>query len=100
MTLSGNPYPSALDLNKLFHEPGNEALGTFWYYDEDRNVDSHYYSEKPYGYGVYTVGPVEDDNNPYDFDFLGEYVEATFYIWNAGGTHGGTGTGGGGLDYN
>src|SRR5690606_26467045 len=29
MTLSGNPYPSALDLNKLFYDkPDNDALGT------------------------------------------------------------------------
>ncbi|MBG42950.1 MAG: hypothetical protein CL530_03180, partial [Aequorivita sp.] len=37
MTLAGNPYPSAMDLNELFYDlPENAALGTFWYYDEDR----------------------------------------------------------------
>src|SRR5690606_29222763 len=64
MTLAGNPYPSALDLNKLFYDPENTALGEFWYYDEDRTVDSHYYSEKPYGYGVYTIGLEDTDNIP------------------------------------
>src|SRR5690606_18242217 len=64
MTLAGNPYPSALDLNKLFHDPENTALGTFWYYDEDRTVDSHYYSQKPFGYGIYTVGLEDTDNIP------------------------------------
>ncbi|MDX1783840.1 MAG: hypothetical protein R3361_06755, partial [Aequorivita vladivostokensis] len=53
MTLTGNPYPSALDLNRVFFELGNEALSAFYFYDEDRNVATHYYSAKPYGYGVF-----------------------------------------------
>ncbi|MCB0455476.1 MAG: T9SS type A sorting domain-containing protein, partial [Aequorivita sp.] len=96
MTLSGNPYPSALDLNKLFYDlPENAALGTFWFYDEDRTVASHYYTNKPYGYGVYTVGPEDTDGDPHDGDNLGSYAAAPFYYWNSGGgTTGGAGTGG------
>ena len=96
MTLSGNPYPSALDLNKLFYDlPENAALGTFWFYDEDRTVASHYYTSKPYGYGVYTVGPEDTDGDPHDGDNLGSYAAAPFYYWNSGGgTTGGAGTGG------
>src|SRR5690606_23521377 len=90
MTLSGNPYPSALDLNKLFYDlPDNNELGTFWYYDEDRTVATHYYSNKPYGYGTYIVGDPDIDNDPYDGDNLGGYTAAPFYIWNSGGGHGG-----------
>jgi len=101
MTLAGNPYPSAMDLNELFYDlPENAALGTFWYYDEDRTVASHYYSQKPFGYGVYTIGPEDTDGDPYDGDNLGTYVSPPFFIWNSGGTHGGTGTGGGVIDYN
>ncbi|HBL80603.1 MAG TPA: hypothetical protein DDZ79_12110 [Aequorivita sp.] len=89
MTLAGNPYPSALDLNKLYYDSENSALGTFWYYDEDRSVASHYYSNKPYGYGVWIpgtkdFGPDYHDNNP-----PGIYTPQPFYIWNSGGTHGG-----------
>ncbi|HPE84150.1 MAG TPA: hypothetical protein PLV43_10570, partial [Aequorivita sp.] len=96
MTLSGNPYPSALDLNKLFYDlPENAALGTFWFYDEDRTVASHYYTSKPYGYGVFTVGPEDTDGDPHDGDNLGSYAAAPFYYWNSGGgTTGGAGTGG------
>lgn len=100
MTLSGNPYPSALDLNKLFYDADNDALGTFWYYDEDRTVASHYYSQKPYGYGIYTVGDKDTDGDPNNGNNLGEYAEAAFYIWNAGGSHGGTSQGTGTADQN
>jgi hypothetical protein len=85
MTLTGNPYPSALDLNKLYYDPENTALGTFWYYDEDRTVASHYYSTKPYGYGVYTIGPEDTDGNPYNGNNLGTYVAAPFFFYTSGG---------------
>ena len=83
MTLTGNPYPSALDLNKVFTD--NSLLSAIYYYDEDRNVDSHYYSEKPFGYGVWIPGNPADD--------AGLYTYANFYIWNAAGNQTGTGTG-------
>ncbi|MDN3723409.1 T9SS type A sorting domain-containing protein [Aequorivita sp. SDUM287046] len=89
MTLSGNPYPSALDLNKLFHDPTNVDLGTFWYYDEDRTVPTHYYSNKPYGYGIFTIGPVDSDNDPYNGNNLGTYAAAPFFFYNSSGNQGG-----------
>lgn len=92
MTLSGNPYPSALDLNKLYYDFENTRLGSFWYYDEDRSIGSHYYTTKPYGYGTYTVGLKDPNFNP--TQYLGIYTAAPFYIWNAAGnstSHGGTG---------
>ncbi|MAP81208.1 MAG: hypothetical protein CL526_08980 [Aequorivita sp.] len=93
MTLTGNPYPSALDLNKVFYDlPDNNALQTFWYYDEDRTVPSHYYATKPFGYGVYTIGPIDTDGDPYDGDNLGEYAAAPFSYYTSGG--GTTGPGG------
>ena len=98
MTLAGNPYPSALDLNELFYDlPENAALGTFWYYDEDRTVASHYYSQKPFGYGVYTVGPEDTDNDPTNGPSgnLGVYTRAPFSIWNSGGGNTTTGNYGG-----
>lgn len=101
MTLAGNPYPSALDLNQLFYDTGNEELAALWYYDEDRTVPSHYYSQKPFGYGVWVPGAHDDpsaggydgslsDNNP-----RGTYTAAPFFIYNSGGSTGtGAGTGG------
>ncbi|MDP2685801.1 MAG: T9SS type A sorting domain-containing protein [Aequorivita sp.] len=98
MTLAGNPYPSALDLNQLFYDTGNEELGEFWYYDEDRTVASHYYSQKPFGYGVWTPETHDDPSDPsYDGSLTdnnppGIYTAAPFYFYNAGGgTNGGTG---------
>ena len=85
MTLAGNPYPSALDLNELFYDSENTALDTFWYYDEDRTVASHYYSQKPFGYGVYTVGSEDTDGDPYNGNNLGVYTAAPFYYYNSGG---------------
>ncbi|MCG2431549.1 T9SS type A sorting domain-containing protein [Aequorivita xiaoshiensis] len=100
MTLSGNPYPSALDLNQLFYDTGNNELGAFWYYDEDRGVASHLYTDKPFGYGVYTPGLEDPDGDLADNNPAGNYVQASFYIWNAGGTHTGTTAGNGGSNQN
>ncbi|MBT0608788.1 T9SS type A sorting domain-containing protein [Aequorivita echinoideorum] len=86
MTLSGNPYPSALDLNRVFWDSDNTELGSFFFYDEDRTVNSHFYSQKPYGYGTYVPGPSDPDGFQ-----EGTYTRATFYIWNANG--GSTSTG-------
>ncbi len=90
MTLSGNPYPSALDLNRVFWETGNEPISAFYFYDEDRSVMSHNYSAKPFGYSVYLPGP----NEPNSINEIGTFVNAPFYIWNAGGGSTSTGNSG------
>lgn len=94
MTLTGNPYPSALDLNKLFYDPDNGALSEIYFYDEDRSKMSHNYSQKPFGYGVWVPGG-EDPSSEGSLSYPGIYTNATFYIWNQGGTHGGISTGSG-----
>lgn len=85
LTLAGNPYPSALDLNRVIYD-NPDKIPAVYFYDEDRTVDSHYYSTKPFGYGVWTpVGPDSGGIQP------GAYVDAMFYIWNAAGqTSGGS----------
>ncbi len=90
MTLTGNPYPSALDLNRVFYDPDNSALSVFYFYDEDRTVASHNYGDKPYGYGVYTPGTSQPDTTIEP----GSYVNAPFYIWTAGGGSTSTGSSG------
>lgn len=86
MTLSGNPYPSALDLTQVFYDEDNTALQAIWFYDEDRSVLSHLYRNKPYGYGSWV---------PSGDSVTGTYTAAPFYIWNAAGdqTSGQMGTG-------
>lgn len=82
MTLSGNPYPSALDLNRVFWEGGlDNPLTAFYYYDADRSATDHLFRNKPYGFGVYVPG-VSDPDGTADG---GLYVNATFSIWNAAG---------------
>jgi hypothetical protein len=98
MTLSGNPYPSALDLNRVFFDSENGALSAFYFYDENRTVASHYYSDKPFGYGVFLPlesNPDGDPLNPGPTAFNpGVYTDAPFYIWNSnGGTTGSSGSG-------
>jgi len=96
-TLSGNPYPSALDLNRLFYDTGssnsngestliNEEITEFHYWDENKDSNSHYYSENEGGYGTYTPGPSNPNGISTDGDFeAGIYVPPTFTVWNAGG---------------
>lgn len=96
MTLTGNPYPSALDLNKLFYDSGNSKLDAIYFYDEDRTKMSHLYSQKPYGYAVWVPGGQDTSTNGDPAQFPGYTVAASFFIWNANGGHNetsqGTGT--------
>lgn len=85
MTLTGNPYPSAIDLNKLFYDTGNEELNSIWYYDEDRTVPSHYYSTKPFGYGVWVPGDEDVDGDPSNGNNMGVYTSTPFKYYTSGG---------------
>lgn len=77
-TLSGNPYPSALDLNLFFYEPGNEEIMSIRYWDEDRSVNSHNYTANKGGYGTWIPGPM-----PYTTG--GSYVPPNFYNYDSAG---------------
>ncbi|MDC1325467.1 T9SS type A sorting domain-containing protein [Ulvibacter sp.] len=91
--LSGNPYPSALDLNKVFFD--NPTIDCFKYWDEDKSVNSHYYVDNKGGYGTWTPGGTEYDATG---TIPGIYVQAPFYDYDNNGT--GTGTQAGtGLHY-
>ncbi|MEZ4779265.1 MAG: hypothetical protein R2786_07785 [Flavobacteriaceae bacterium] len=78
MTLSGNPYPSALDLAQVFTD--NASLASIWYWDEDRTIDSHTYIANRGGYGTWVPagGPG------------GTYTTATFQQWNSSGSSSGS----------
>ncbi len=95
-TLSGNPYPSALDLNRMFWDtdensvdgeenPGNEEIDSFRYWDEDRGIDSHFFIDNKGGYGTWVPGP-SNPNGTTD----GIYTVAPFLDYdNAGNQSGG-----------
>ncbi|GEQ86560.1 T9SS C-terminal target domain-containing protein [Patiriisocius marinistellae] len=57
-TLTGNPYPSALDLNAFFYDPANAGkFSMIQYYDEDRTINSHAHVDNKSGYSTWAPGP-------------------------------------------
>lgn len=56
-TLTGNPYPSAIDAVAYIHDPDNAAVitGVLHYWEQDPSVDSHYISDYEGGYATYTI---------------------------------------------
>ncbi|MCL9769118.1 T9SS type A sorting domain-containing protein [Flavobacterium sp. HXWNR69] len=76
LTLVGNPYPSAVDLNAYLMDASNASVidgpAYFW---EQAEVNSHYISQYEGGYGVYT--PVTN-----------VYTRAVFLHYNSSGTPG------------
>lgn len=97
-TIAGNPYPSALDLNRFIYDfggPGGainntETGGQIYYWDEDRSINSHYFLDNKGGYGTWAPGAANPNGtNP------GSYTAPMFLNYdNAGNPSGGnTGTG-------
>ncbi|RUT72129.1 T9SS C-terminal target domain-containing protein [Flavobacterium cupreum] len=77
-TLTGNPYPSALHLNAFLLDPANTAAtGIAYFWQQDKNVNSHYLSAYRGGYAAYA--PVSIESN-------GIYTAATFRSYNSNGT--------------
>jgi len=94
-TLTGNPYPSALDLNRVFYDPDNNEILQFKYWDEDKDANSHIYAQNAGGYGTWVPGLSNPDGNSTDGDFeSGTYTPAVFSVWNSGGTTNGSGANG------
>ncbi|MDR5592031.1 hypothetical protein [Christiangramia sp. SM2212] len=53
--LLGNPYPSALDLDRfLFDNTASTGIAYFW--DSKKDGNTHYVSEYEGGYGIYSPG--------------------------------------------
>lgn len=89
-TLSGNPYPSALDLNLVFYDPANAAIKQFKYWDEDHSINSHQYADNRGGYGTYVPGPTD----PTGTTDNGFYTAAIFKTnWSGGSSSGNFGPG-------
>ena len=77
-TLTGNPYPSALHLNAFLLDPTNTATtGIAYFWQQDKNVNSHYLSAYRGGYAAYS---------PIDLVSNGIYTAATFRSYNSDGT--------------
>ena len=73
-TLTGNPYPSAIDL-KAFLGTATNTDGIAYFWEHDKTVNSHALAAYRGGYGTYSAaGP------------MGTYVPAVFYAYDAAGT--------------
>lgn len=106
-TLTGNPYPSAINLNYFLLEnsgytitngvigavdPAKKIIdGYAYFWDQDKNVNSHNIASYQGGYGTYA--PNNGLNGP------GMYTKATFNTYNLDGSIN-TSNVGQGLDYN
>ncbi|MEO2128815.1 MAG: T9SS type A sorting domain-containing protein [Christiangramia sp.] len=53
--LVGNPYPSALDLNKFLLE-NTATTGIAYFWDSSKSLNSHYLKDYEGGYGMYSPG--------------------------------------------
>lgn len=70
LTLTGNPYPSAIDLPAFLTGETN-CTGTAYFWEHDKTVNSHYIADYKGGYGTYSG--------------LDIYVNAIFYTYDGAG---------------
>jgi len=76
-TLTGNPYPSFLDVNHFLLDQDNaNCTGTAYYWEQKENADSHILTDYEGGYGVYS---------PISLFSEGIYVAATFDTYTSSG---------------
>jgi hypothetical protein len=75
LTLTGNPYPSAIDLSAFLTDAIN-STGVAYFWEQDKTVDSHYIADYKGGYG--TFSPLGGSGN-------GVYTPATFYSYDGSG---------------
>jgi len=99
--LTGNPYPSALDLNRVFYDTRagdpdltdtfeNSEIDAILFWDEDRDIDSHLYVDNKGGFGIWVPGTSNPDGtNP------GTYTVAPFLNYDGAGNPSGGQTGSG-----
>ncbi len=77
-TLTGNPYPSALDLNAFLLDSGNTAIdGSAYFWEQSVTPNSHNLNQYVGGYGAYV---------PVSMASTGVYTAATFATYNNDGS--------------
>lgn len=80
LTLTGNPYPSALHVNAFLLDPSNtDCTGIAYYWEQNKTINSHVLVNYQGGYG--TFSPVGTGPTTY-----GVYVPATFNSYNNDGS--------------
>ncbi|CAM2786213.1 T9SS type A sorting domain-containing protein [Flavobacterium frigoris] len=75
LTLTGNPYPSAIDLSAFLTDATN-STGIAYFWEQDKTVNSHFIADYKGGYGTFSPGALNS---------VGIYVPATFYSYDGSG---------------
>ena len=70
LTLTGNPYPSAIDLQAFLIAETN-CTGSAYFWEQDKTINSHYIADYKGGYGTYSLSNI--------------YTPAVFYSYNGSG---------------
>jgi len=86
-TISGNPYPSAMDLVLFYNDNIANGLTEILFWDEPKNSEySHYYSQKSGGFGTWVPGVIVNEFS------AGLYVPPTFKDYSSTGGTGSIGS--------
>lgn len=83
-TLTGNPYPSAIDL-KAFLMAATNTTRVAYFWEQDPGTNSHLIASYRGGYGTYSplaLGGVTDPT----YGYMGVYNPPTFYAYDGAGT--------------
>jgi hypothetical protein len=75
LILTGNPYPSAIDLSAFLTDASN-STGIAYFWEQDKTINSHYIADYRGGYGAYS--PMGGAGN-------GIYTPATFFSYDGSG---------------
>jgi hypothetical protein len=70
LTLTGNPYPSAIDLTEFLNQELN-CTGTAYFWEQDKTVNSHNIADYKGGYAAFSGGNI--------------YIPAVFYSYDGSG---------------
>jgi hypothetical protein len=77
-TLTGNPYPSAIDLQAFLNDLTNiNCTGIAYFWEQDKAVHSHYIADYRGGYGTYSPAGGTNDE--------GTYLPAVFFSHDGSG---------------
>ncbi|WP_290864690.1 T9SS type A sorting domain-containing protein [Flavobacterium sp.] len=75
-TLTGNPYPSAIDLQAFLIAELN-CTGTAYFWEQDKMVNSHYLADYKGGYGAYSSANIYVPAPFYSYDGEGNQISGT-----------------------
>jgi hypothetical protein len=82
LTLMGNPYPSAIDLQEFLDKEWN-CTGTAYFWEHDKTVNSHYVSNYKGGYGTYSFWDIYVPAIFYSYDGFGNEIASLGSSGNA-----------------